>query len=83
MTEVKGRVTVRKKSEAVWTITLNNDEVARFLVRDDVGVAMLLLAAQHLADKLKIKSIDFEMSHEDIERVKRIGLPKSKLIKLH
>ena len=77
---VDDSVIVRKQSGSVWTIIHNGLVKARFVDGDDVQVGMLVLSAQHLASELGVKTIDFEMSHTDIERIKRVGLPKPKLL---
>ncbi len=74
------RINVSRQAGGVWVLRVDGKEVAQFLGSDDVQVEALILAAQHLAGHYKSKDIDFTMSPDNMEIIKRIGMKKPKLI---
>ena len=81
----KSRINVSRNPNGMWTVRVDGTGVAHFLQNnnaDDVIVEALILSAQHLAGHYESKSIDFTLSPDNMETIKRVGMKKPKLIKM-
>ncbi len=77
------RINVSRKMNGVWVLRVDGKEVAQFIGGNDTQVEILILSAQHIAGVIGSKGLEFTMSPDNMEIIKRVGNKKPKLIKLN
>ncbi len=81
------RVNISRKSDGTWLLRVDGRVVAQFAggynaAAIDTQAEMLILSAQHVADAIGEKSLDFTMNPDNMEIIKRVGMKTPKLIKM-